>query len=143
MVCEEGRIQVAAFDRLYTITLDHRALPRTFSETLYEKPGAFPWDDVATRQRNLGGWSRPVNTLQIERMPLPALGGTAVVLEISPRPAAERCVTLITTRIVVSDSTGQAGELRLFEGQGRRDCGGVSVPINRRVADADSARAGQ
>jgi hypothetical protein len=74
-------------------------------------------------QRNLGGWSRPVGTLQVERIPLPASAGTSVVLEIVPRRALERCMTLIKTRVVVSDSSGQLGELTVFEGHGRRACG--------------------
>ena len=122
LVCEKERILVAAFDRLYTITLDHRGQPQTYSETLYEKPGAFLLD-VATRQLNLGGWSRPVNSLQRERVPLPGPAGNEVVLEISPRPGVERCVTLITTRVIASDSTGQVGELTIFQGRGYRACG--------------------
>lgn len=122
MVCEQERILVAAFDRLYTVTLDHRGEPRTFSQALYEKAGVLP-PEIQPPQRNLGGWSRPVGTLQVERIQLPARAGTSVVLEILPRPAIERCVTLIKTRVVVSDSRGQIGELTVFEGHGRRACG--------------------
>lgn len=136
MVCEAGRIQVAAFDRLYTVTLDHRALPQTFFETLYEKPGALPWAETAAPQRNLGGWSRPVSTLQTERVALPSPAGTTVVLEIAPRPARERCVTLIKTRIVAADSAGPVGELTLFEGHGRRECGEHDPLGSRKPAPA-------
>lgn len=124
MVCEEGRIRIAAFDRLYDITLDDRARPRTFAETVFDKPRAIPWADAASHQRNLGGWSRPVGTLQIERVPLPAPAGTRAVLEIAPRLGAGRCVTLIETRVVLSDSAGEISALTLFQGHGRRDCGG-------------------
>jgi hypothetical protein len=129
MICEEGRILVAAFDRLYTVSLGGRGQPNTISETRYERPGAFPMD-VSSRQRNLGAWSRPVNTLQAERVSLstPA-SGTEIVLEITPRAAAERCVTQITARVVMFGPSGQvAGDLTVFQGQGRRECGGSPDP---------------
>lgn len=123
MTCDKDRIRVAAYDRLYTVALNDRARPLSISETPYERPGAFPFE-VSSLQRNLGGWSRPVNTLQSERVPLPAAAGTKVVLEIAPRPGDERCVTLITTRVLVTDSSGQAVRaLTVFQGQGHRTCG--------------------
>jgi hypothetical protein len=125
LLCNERTVQIASWDAIYTVQLDSTLRP-----VHYEKA---PWADhqhtppqFVGHQQNLGGWSRPVGTLAVERVLLtknPA--GHEFFLEITPKAStSERCVVEITTRILELRATGRTvGERLVFSGKGHRECG--------------------
>lgn len=123
MQCGQRGIQLVAFDAVYTVALDPDMRPTGFSIAPLTE-GRFP-AELTGRQLNLGAWSKPVGTHKVERVAV-AKGpnGNEILLEISPRAAAERCVTDITTRVIEVDASGLVlRQWTIFVGKGRRECG--------------------
>jgi hypothetical protein len=126
LLCNERTVQLAGWDAIYTVQLDSTLRPVRYETT--------PWADrqhtppqFVGHQQNLGGWSRPVGTLLVERVLVAKnAAGHEFVLEIAPKAStSERCVAEITTRVLELSTTGQTvGERLVFRGKGYRECGG-------------------
>lgn len=119
MICGERAIQLAAFDAMYTVALGPGLRPSGWSASPPREQVRFP------PGQNLGAWSRPVDTLKVERVSLlKQPNGYEIILEIVPRAASEECVTEITTRVIEVDAIGQViREWLIFDGKGQRECG--------------------
>jgi hypothetical protein len=125
MECAERRIRLASFDAVYTVPLDANREPASVLVAPLAERGRWP-AEFTGRQQNLGEWSKAVGTLSVERILLKTNPtGHAIVLEITPTASTERCVTDISTRVIELDATGRVlRERALFQGKGRRECGG-------------------
>ena len=123
MRCGEREIQLAAFDAIYTVSLDSSERPAQIARAPLAARGQIP-PELSGRQQNLGGWSRPASTLRAERTVLAKTGdGYEVVLEIVPRESG-KCATSIMTRLVMLDTTGRVSrEHLIFKGVAHRECG--------------------
>jgi hypothetical protein len=121
----ERTVQLAGWDAIYTVQLDPTLRPVRYEIA--------PWADrqhtslqFVGHLQNLGGWSRPVRTLLVERVPVTKnAAGHEVLLEIAPTVStSERCAVEITTRVLELGPTGQAvGERLVFSGKSYRECG--------------------
>ena len=125
LLCDVQTIQIASHDAIYTVQLDSALRPVRYKKTKWADPRHTPPPFIG-RYKNLGGWSRPVNTLVTERVLIAkAPAGHEFFLEIVPKASvSNRCDMEITTRLLEVSPTGQTvGERLLFHGNGARECG--------------------
>jgi hypothetical protein len=125
LLCNERTVQLAGWDAIYTVQLDSTLRPVRYQIA--------PWPDrqhtppqFVGHQQNLGGLSRPVGTLAVERVLVTKdARGHEFLLEITPKAStSERCLVEITTRVLELSATGQTvGERLVFRGKGHRECG--------------------
>jgi hypothetical protein len=125
LLCNERNVQLAGWDAIYTVQLDSTLRPVRYQIAPWADPQHIPPQFVG-HQQNLGGWSRPLNTLAVERVLITNnAAGHEFLLEITPNAStSEHCVVEITTHVLELNATGQTvGERLLFHGNGHRECG--------------------
>jgi hypothetical protein len=125
LLCNERTVQLAGWDAIYTVQLDSTLRPVRYQIAPWaDRPQ--PPSQFVGHQQNLGGWSRPIGTLAVERVLVTKnAAGHEFLLEITPKAStSERCVVEITTRVLELSATGQTvGERLVFRGKGHQECG--------------------
>ena len=128
MRCGASSIELLAFDATHVVDLDGQrrpvkyvAMPRPIVAGGPYRPTPPDWVGLA---HNLGSLSRPVGTLEQERITLARDSrGHEYVLEITPSQV-ERCALDIVSRVIQTDASGKVIRSRsIFTGRGYRECG--------------------
>jgi hypothetical protein len=123
MRCDARSIELLAFDAVHIVELDARRPARYVTKPDPRRAGTVPPEWV-NQSQNLGGWSRPVGTLETERVLLERdARGSTYFLEMMPM-RIERCTLDVRSRVVQVDASGREVNARLLsEVKAFRDCG--------------------